>query len=56
MSRAEIQNSKREIIGNESMDLRFLFCDLAGQETYYLQNTRSPLFPGLAVLFAKEAT
>lgn len=40
------------------MDLRFLFYDLAtgGRETYYLQNARSPLFPGLAVLFAKEAT
>lgn len=48
MSRAEIQNFKREIIGNESMDLRFLFYDLAtgGRETYYLQNH--------AVLFSRD--
>ena len=58
VNRAEIQNFKREIIGNESMDLRFLFYDLAtgGRETYYLQNARSPLFPGVAVLVAKAAT
>lgn len=58
VSRAEIQNFKTEIIGNESTDLRFLFYNLAtrGRETYYRQNACSPLFLGLAVLFAKEAT
>lgn len=54
VSRAEIQNFKTEITGNESADLRFLAT--RGRETYYRQNARSPLFLGLAVLFVKEAT
>lgn len=54
VSRGEIQNFKAEIIGNESTDLCFLAT--GGKETYYRQNASSPLFLGLAVLFAKEAS
>ena len=61
MSGAEIQNFKTEIIGNESMDLCFLFYNLAmmvGGRAYVVLSAerRQSSFPGISCLISTVST
>ena len=60
VNRVEIQNFNKEITGNESMGLCFLFYNLAvvggGLMLHYLQNAGSLPSLGLSVLFATEGS